>query len=123
MITIDCNDIDSKKLELVVYVSDRTGTMPTMKNHGFVLSPIKNNEMIDKNQVIAAIKEYLESVGEGTNYAVISDGEGLTIKSIFTKSNEIESHKSAEAFFTCSHCGFSTRFEGELNIHEKIHYF
>ena len=122
MITVDCTDIDSKKLELVVYVSDMIGVMPTMKNHGFVLSPIKNDEIIDKNKVVAAIKDYLESVGEGTNYAVISDGEGLVIKSIFTKTDEEEAQQPVEAFFSCPHCGFSTRFEGELNIHQKIHY-
>ena len=122
MITVDCTDIDSKKLELVVYVSDVIGAMPTLKNHAFVLSPIKDDEIIDKNKVVTAIKDYLESVGEGTNYAVISDGDGLAIKSIFTKTNEEESKQSSEAFFSCAHCGFSTRFEGELNIHQKIHY-
>ena len=121
MITVDCADIDSKKLELVVYVSDMIGAMPTMKNHGFILSPIKD-EIIDKNKVITAIKDYLESVGEGTNFAIISDGEGLVIKSIFTKTTEEKPQQSSEAFFSCSHCGFSTRFEGELNIHQKIHY-
>ena len=121
MITVDCADIDSKKLELVVYVSDMIGAMPTMKNHGFILSPIKD-EIIDKNKVVTAIKDYLESVGEGTNFAVISHGEGLVIKSIFTKTTEEKPQPPSEAFFSCSHCGFSTRFEGELNIHQKIHY-
>ena len=122
MITVDCIDIESKKLELVVYVSDMIGAIPTMKNHGFVLSPITDDKIIDKNKVVTAIKDYLESVGEGTNFAVISDGEGLVIKSIFTKTDEEEAQQPAEAFFSCPHCGFSTRFEGELNIHQKIHY-
>ena len=122
MIAVDCTDIESKKLELVVYVSDVIQAIPTMKNHGFVLSPINDDKIIDKNKVVTAIKDYLESVGEGTNFAVISDGEGLVIKSLFTKTDEKKSQQSSEAFFSCTHCGFSTRFEGELNIHQKIHY-
>ena len=122
MITVDCTDIESKKLELVVYVSDMIGAIPTMRNHGFVLSPLQDDEIIEKSIVVSVIKDYLESVGEGTNFGVISDGEGLVIKSIFPKTGKEESHPSSEAFFSCTHCGFSTRFEGELNIHQKIHY-
>jgi hypothetical protein len=122
MIEIDCTEIESKKYELVVYVSDVLGAMPTMKKHGFVLSPVNDNHVIDKNKVVTAIKDYLQSVGEGTNYAVISDGNGSTIKSIHGKTEEKEP-RTADSFFSCAHCGFSTRFEGEFTVHQRIHYF
>ncbi|MGQ0795542.1 MAG: C2H2-type zinc finger protein [Nitrosopumilaceae archaeon] len=121
MIEIDCGDIESKKYELVVYVSDMLSAMPTMKKHGFVLSPVKENQIIDKGRVVTAIKDYLQSVGEGTNYAVISNGDGLVIKSIYGKIDKEESIPT-NSFFSCSHCGFSTRFEGELEVHQRIHY-
>lgn len=121
MITVDCTDIESKKHELLVYVSDMIPAMPTLKKHGFVLSPI-NDEIIDRSKVVTAIKDYLESVGEHENFAVISINDVLVVKSISRKTIEVESPTSSDAFFSCAHCGFSTRYEGELYIHQKIHY-
>lgn len=122
MITVDCTDIESKKDELIVYVSDMIGAIPTLKKHGFVLSPIKDDETVDKSRVVDSIKNYLESVGERENFSVISINDVLVIKSISGKTIEKESPHSSEAFFSCPHCGFSTRYEGELYIHQKIHY-
>jgi len=122
MLEIDCAEIESKKYEMVVYVSDMLGVMPTMKKHGFVLSPINENQTINKESALVAIKNYLQSIGEGTNYAVISNGNGLVIKSIYGKTDDKESKRSTESFFSCSHCGFSTRYEGELDVHQRIHY-
>ncbi len=122
MITVDCTDIESKKNELLVYVSDMIGAIPTLKKHGFVLSPIHDDETIDKGKVVDSIKNYLESIGETVNFSVISNNDVLVIKSISGKTTAAESPASSEAFFSCPHCGFSTRYEGELYIHQKIHY-
>jgi len=112
MITVDCTDIESKKQELLVYVSDMIPAIPTLKKHGFILSPI-NDEIIEKSKVVTAIKDY---------FAVISINDTLVVKSISRNNTMTESRATPDAFFSCPHCGFSTRYEGELYIHQKIHY-
>jgi len=121
VLTIDCRDVESIKKELLVYVSDQIGAIPTIKIHEFMLSPINDEETIDKTQVITAIKEFLDSIGEGTNFAVISKEEIVLIKSIYGKKIERESQPQ-RALFSCSHCGFVTQYEVEYNNHIKIHY-
>ena len=121
MITIDCRDVESIKKELLVYVSDQIGAIPTLKLHEFMLSPINEGEIIDKTEVITVIKEFLESIGEGRNFAVISKEEIVLIKSIYGKTIERESQPQ-RALFSCSHCGFVTQYEVEYNNHVKIHY-
>ena len=121
MLTIDCRDVESIKKELLVYVSDQIGAIPTIKIHEFMLSPINDEETIDKTQVITAIKEFLDSIGEGANFAVISKEEIVLIKSIYGKKIEREPQPQ-RALFSCSHCGFVTQYEVEYNNHIKIHY-
>ena len=121
MLTIDCRDVESIKKELLVYVSDQIGAIPTIKIHEFMLSPINEGETIDKTEVITAIKEFLDSIGEGGNFAVISKEEIVLIKSIYGKKIEREPQPQ-RAMFSCSHCGFVTRYEVEYNNHVKIHY-
>ncbi len=121
MLTIDCRDVESIKKELLVYVSDQIGAIPTIKIHEFMLSPINDEEIIDKTQVITAIKEFLDSIGEGTNFAVISKEEIVLIKSIYGKKIEREPQPQ-RSLFSCSHCGFVTQYEVEYNNHIKIHY-
>ena len=82
MLTIDCKDVLSIKNELVVYVSDQTASIPTLKHHQFTLSTFDDDEVIDTNTVITSIKEFLDSIGEGANFAVISKDETISIKSI-----------------------------------------
>jgi len=121
VLTIDCREIESIKKELLVYVSDQIGAIPTIKIHEFMLSPINDEETIDKTQVITAIKEFLDSIGEGTNFAVISKEEIVLIKSIYGKKIE-RKPQPQRALFSCSHCGFVTQYEVEYNNHIKIHY-
>ena len=71
MITVDCREVESIKHELLVYVSDNVGAIPAIKLHEFMLSPIDDDEVIDQTEVITAIKEFLDSIGEGRNFAVI----------------------------------------------------
>ena len=121
MITIDCRDVESIKGELLVYVSDQVAAVPTLKNHEFVLSSVDDDEIIDTNTVITSIKEFLESIGEGCNFAVISSNSIVSIKSITGKKIEREGIPQPQ-MFSCTHCGFVTRYEIEHQAHMKLHY-
>lgn len=121
MITIDCSEVESIKSELLVYVSDQVGAIPTLKLHAFVLSPIQDHDVIDETEVITSIKEFLDSIGEARNFAVISKADMILIKSISGKKIERESMHTAQ-MFSCPHCGFVTQYEVEYNNHVKIHY-
>jgi hypothetical protein len=121
MLTIDCREVESIKSELVVYVSDRVVAIPTLKIHEFVLSSLDDDEIIDKNMVIDAIKEFLTSINERENFAIISRDNVISIKSISGKIIERD-HIANSEMFSCTHCGFVTRYEIELQNHIKIHY-
>lgn len=121
MLTIDCRDVESIKGELVVYVSDQVAAIPTLKQHEFILSSIEDDETIDKNVVITSIKEFLDSIGESHNFAVISSNDIVSIRSISGKKIDRDPTPQPQ-MFSCTHCGFVTRFEVEHNAHMKIHY-
>ena len=121
MLTVDCRDVESIKNELLVYVSDQVAAIPTLKTNEFILSTIEDDEIIDTNEVIASIKEFLDSIGEGNNFAVISVKQVVSIRSISGKKIERESTPQPE-MFSCTHCGFVTRYEVEHTAHMKIHY-
>ena len=121
MITVDCKDVESILHELAIYVADQVGAVPAMKLHQFVLAPIEDNEPVDQAEVITAVKEFLESIGEKPNFGVISNGDNIVIKSIFGKKIE-RSAKPVGEMFSCAHCGHVTRYEVEHNNHVKIHY-
>lgn len=121
MLTINCRDVEAIKNELVVYVSDQVAAIPTLKNHEFVLSTFDEDEKIDTNTVITAIKEFLDSVGEGHNFAVISNNDIILIRSLSGKTLERDS-KPVHEMFSCTHCGYVTRYEVDYQNHMKIHY-
>jgi len=121
MITVDCKDAESILQELAIYVSDYVAAVPAMKFHQFVLAPIMDDEPIDQNEVITAVKEFLESIGEKHNFGVISNGNNVVVKSISGKKIEREA-KPVGQMFSCAHCGHVTRYEVEHNNHIKIHY-
>jgi len=121
MLTVDCRDVESIKNELLVYVSDQVAAIPTLKTNEFILSTIEDDEIIDTNEVITSIKEFLDSIGEGNNFAVISTKQIVSIRSISGKKIERESTSQPE-MYSCTHCGFVTRYEVEHNAHMKIHY-
>ena len=122
MITVDCREVESIKNEMLVYVSDQLAAIPAIKLHEFMLSPIDDGEVIDESKVISSIKEFLNSIGEARNYAVISKESVILIKSITGKTIERESQQQPSQMFSCSHCGFVTQYEIEYNNHVKIHY-
>jgi 5-methylcytosine-specific restriction endonuclease McrA len=121
MLTVDCRDVESIQGELVVYVSDQVAAIPTLKNREFMLSTIDDEEIIDKSVVITSIKEFLDSIGEGHNFAVISTNDVISIRSISGK-QIIRDQQPQPQMFSCTHCGFVTRFEVEHQAHMKIHY-
>lgn len=121
MLTVDCTDVLSIKHELVVYVSDQVAAIPTLKNNQFTLSTLEDDEIIDTNTVITAIKEFLDSIDEGRNFAVIGNNNMISITSVSGKVIEREPHHPQE-MFSCSHCGFVTQYQVELETHMKIHY-
>jgi len=121
MITVDCRDVESIKNELLVYVADQIGAIPALKTHEFMLAPIEEGDVIDKSEVITAIKEFLDSIGEARNFAVISKEEVILIKSIYGKTIERQSMQPAQ-MFSCPHCGYVTQYEVDYNNHVKIHY-
>ncbi|MGB0855588.1 MAG: C2H2-type zinc finger protein [Nitrosopumilus sp.] len=123
MLTVDCKDVLSIQNELVVFVADQVAAIPTLKNHQFTLSTLDDDEIIDNNTVISAIKEYLDSIGEGTNFAVISNVNTINIKSIYGKTIEQDDDSVTQPeMFSCTHCGFVTQYQVELNVHMRIHY-
>ena len=121
MITIDCKDVLSIKNELLVYVSDEVAAIPTLKHHQFTLSTFDDDEVLDSNLVVTSIKEFLNSIGEGSNFAVISNNDTISIKAISGKTIERDAAPQSD-MFSCTHCGFVTRYEVELNVHMRIHY-
>ncbi|MGY5148650.1 MAG: C2H2-type zinc finger protein [Candidatus Nitrosopumilus sp. bin_68KS] len=121
MLTIDCKDISSIKNELLVYVADKVEAIPTLKQHQFTLSTFDDDVSIDIDLVISSIKEYLDSINEGKNFAVISNNERISITSISGRVIERETAQQSD-MFSCTHCGFVTKYEVELNVHMRIHY-
>ncbi|MHA7647555.1 C2H2-type zinc finger protein [Nitrosopumilus sp. S4] len=121
MLTIDCKDVKSIQNELLVYVADQVAAIPTLKHHQFTLSEFDDDQIVDNTTVISAIKEFLDSIGEIHNFAVISNNDMITIKSISGKTIERESSPQDE-MFSCTHCGFVTRYQVELTTHMRIHY-
>ena len=121
MITVDCKDVEPILNELAIYVSDQIAAIPALKLHEFILAPIMDDDNINHAEVVASIKEFLESIGEKRNFAVISNNNNVIIKSIFGKKIERVT-KSTGQMFSCTHCGHVTQYEVEHNNHVKIHY-
>ena len=71
MITVNCHDVEPILHELMIYVSDQVAAVPFIKFHKFILTPIMDDETVNGDDVISSIKEFLDSIGEKHNYAVI----------------------------------------------------
>ena len=122
MLTIDCRDVVSMRNELLVYVADQMAAIPTLKHNQFTLSALDDDDVIDANEAVSAIKEYLNSIDQGGNFAVISNNNMINIKSLSGKIFESDTVESQNNMFSCTHCGFVTQYEVELNAHMRIHY-
>ena len=82
MITVNCKDVLPIQHELLVHVADNIEAIPAIKHEEFILSPIEHDDKIDNGQVRKSIQEYLESIGEGSNFAVINNSNKIFIESI-----------------------------------------
>ena len=122
MLTIDCKEVSSIQNELLVYVADKVEAIPTLKHHQFTLSTLDDDDVLEVESVISAIKEYFDSIDEGSNFAVISNNEFINITSINGKVLKNESKTQDGNMFSCTHCGFITQYQVELNVHMRIHY-
>ena len=122
MLTIDCKEVASIQNELLVYVADKVEAIPTLKNLQFTLSTFDDDAILDVELVISAIKEYFDSIHEGSNFAVISNNNFINITSISGKVIERDPQKPLDNMFSCTHCGFITKYQVELNVHMRIHY-
>ena len=122
MLTIDCKDVSSVQNELLVYVADKVEAIPTLKNQQFTLSTLDEDDTLDVEVVISAIREYFDSIHEGSNFAVISKNEFISITSVNGKVLENDSKTQQGNMFSCTHCGFITQYQVELNVHMRIHY-
>jgi hypothetical protein len=122
MLTIDCKDVSSVQNDLLVYVADKVEAIPTLKHHQFTLSTLDDDDILDVELVISAIKEYFDSIHEGSNFAVISNNEFINITSVNGKVLQSESKTQEQNMFSCTHCGFVTQYQVELNVHMRIHY-
>ena len=121
MLTVDCGDVTSIQNELVVYVADKVEAIPTLKNHQFTLSTL-DDDILDVELVISAIKEYFDSIDESSNFAVISNNDLINITSITGKMLTTDSQKQQNGLFSCTHCGFITQYQVELDTHMRMHY-
>ena len=121
MITVNCHEVEPILHELMIYVADQVAAVPFIKFHKFILTPIMDDESVNGDDVISSIKEFLDSIGEKHNYAVISKEDTITIKSIHGKQIEREKQPQSQ-LFSCTHCGHVTQYEVEHNNHVKIHY-
>jgi hypothetical protein len=122
MITVNCREVEGIKSALAVYVSDQIGAIPALKSHEFMLASIDDQEKIDEGRVIKSIKNFLNSIGEKENFAVINKNNVIFIVSINGKVLESANNLSTDQFFSCTHCGYITRYETVYKNHEKIHY-
>lgn len=119
MITVDCHDLEDLKHELAVFVSDWVGAIPTMKIHEFILSPI-DDEKLDSERVIKAIREFFASIGETANFGVLPKNDTILITALNARKKR--DSKVADAMFACTHCGYVTQYEVLWQNHMKMHY-
>ncbi len=122
MITVNCREVEPIKSSLAVYVSDQIGAIPALKSHEFMLASINDQGRIDEEDVIKSIKNFLNSIGEEKNFAVIRKNTVISIVSINGKILESTDNTPTDQFFSCTHCGYVTRYETIYKNHEKIHY-
>jgi hypothetical protein len=120
VIIVDCREAEHLKQDLAVFVSDWLGAIPLMKLHEFILSPLEN-EQLDGQRVIKAIKEFFASIGETANYGVLSKDNLILIKSLHE--TQPQKAKPTNSMFACTHCGYVTPYEVLWQNHMKMHYF
>lgn len=82
MLVVNCKDVLPIQHELLVHVADHIEAIPAIKHGEFILSPIEHDDKIDDKQVSSVIQNYLQSIGEASNFSVVTDSKKIFIKSI-----------------------------------------
>lgn len=119
MITIDCKEAEHLKYDMAVFVSDWVGAIPTIKLHEFILSPL-DDEILEMDRIVKAIKEFFASIGETANYGVLAKNNLILIKSVDDR--PAQKARRVESMFSCTHCGYVTPYEVLWQNHMKMHY-
>ena len=125
MIVVDCSHALAIRDKLLVHVADKLKALPILKSDKFLLNPL-DDSTIDKLDVISAIEEFLESSDLRKNFQIISNGDSLIVEPLdgadMKEKLEKVSKTDSNPFFECTHCGFITLYEEELQTHRLIHY-
>ena len=119
MITVDCREAEHLKHEMAVFVADWLEAIPTMKLHEFTLSRF-DDQILDMERAVKAIKEFFASIGETANYGVLPKDTMVMIK--YLHGTPQRKPKQIESMFACTHCGYVTPYEVLLQNHMRIHY-
>jgi hypothetical protein len=119
VITIDCKEAEHLKYDMAVFVSDWVGAIPTIKLHEFILSPL-DDEILEMDRIVKAIKEFFASIGETANYGVLAKNNLILIKSVDDR--PAQKARRVESMFSCTHCGYVTPYEVLWQNHMKMHY-
>lgn len=113
MISVDCTKVLSIKDQLLVHVSDKLQALPIMKSNKFILTPIDEGKKIEKQDVLSAINDFLESSQLKENFQIIPKGDEIKLEPYGGKDFKEKLEKLSMAdkipFFECTHCGFMTQ--------------
>jgi len=125
MITVDCTDSSVIRDKLLVYVADKLKALPILKSNKFFLDSL-DDSAIDKSNVINAIEEFLVSSDLRKNFQIVPKWDDILVKPLdgpyMKEKLEKISKTDSNPFFECTHCGFMTMYEEELQTHRLIHY-
>ena len=119
LITIDCRDAEHLKHEMAVFVADWLEAIPAMKLHEFTLSRF-DDQKLDIEQVVKAIRDFFASIGETANYGVLPNDTVILIK--YLHGTPPQPTKQPDSMFACTHCGYVTPYEVLLQNHMRMHY-
>jgi len=125
MITLDCYNALAIKYELLFFVAENLEAIPILKSDKFILTSMDDSQIIKKSDVLYAIEDFLKSVNLSENFELIPR-DTIEIKPLADKEMKKNLEKLAKnkkrLFFECTHCGFMTQYEEELQTHRLVHY-
>ena len=79
--------------KMLTFVADKLEVLPILKSKKFVLTPLYDDQTLDKSDVLAAINEFLKSIKEYDNMQVIPSGYEIKIVPLDGKEMSEESPK------------------------------
>ena len=121
MIIVDCEKIQPIMHKMLTFVADKLEVLPILKSKKFVLTPLYDDQTLEKSAVLGTINDFLKSIKEYDNMQVIPDGYEIRIVPLDGK-EMVDAEPKKNPFFECIHCGFMTKYETEWKLHKLIHY-